>query len=72
MKQNILNYLNENTNAENVDVVNTKEIARIFNTTTKKAYDILSGLAAEKKAVNHGAANEDNLGGTWWSKAYDA
>jgi PHD/YefM family antitoxin component YafN of YafNO toxin-antitoxin module len=71
MKEQILNFLIEKTNAENVDVVNTKTIAQKFNITTKEAYKILSGLEAEKKAVNHGAANEDNLNGTWWSKPYE-
>lgn len=70
MKELILNYLLENTNPENVDVVNTKDVAKKFKLTTKEAYSILSQLATEKKAINHGAANEDNLGGTWWSKTF--
>ena len=47
MKTQILNFVNETTDREYMDVVSTKDVASHFGITTEQAYGYLNSLAGK-------------------------
>lgn len=79
MKNEILNYINENTNRQDLDFLSTKEIANEFGLDMKKAFSILDNLSSEGLIIKmppvqvseNAKVVKNNLTMCDWMRVYD-
>jgi hypothetical protein len=71
MKNDILNFILENTDRECLEEQSTKDIASEFKISTAKAYTICSELANEKKITKLEPVNNDKFDCCGWIRNED-
>lgn len=71
MKTEILNFILLNTEMESMQDLTTKQVASKFGISTKKAFDILSGLAKDELITKLDPVNDDNFSCCGWIRNHD-